>query len=65
MSDIQMTDPVKRAVIWISEEIRESPCKSMTAVLDEAAMRFNLGPQDWRFLRRFFEQNDPSEQKTF
>lgn len=60
-----MTDPVKRAVIWVSEEIRENPCKSLTAVLDEAAMRFNLGPQDWDFLRRFFKQNDSSEHKAF
>lgn len=60
--DIIMTEPVKRAVVWISEELRESPGKSLTVLLDEAAMRYNLGPQDWGFLRRFFEQNDSSGQ---
>ncbi|HDQ39923.1 MAG TPA: hypothetical protein ENN39_02680 [Desulfonatronum sp.] len=64
MTDMIMTDPVKRAVVWISEELRETPKKSLTVLLDEAAARFNLGPQDWSFLRRFFEQNDIQEQKS-
>lgn len=64
MKNMIMTEPVKRAVIWISEEKRDAPEKSLTTLLDEAAMRFNLGPQDWSFLRRFFEQTTSPEQET-
>ncbi len=64
MKDMIMTEPVKRAVMWISDEMRETPEKSLTILLDDAAARFNLGPQDWGFLRRFFEQNDSVERKT-
>lgn len=64
MKDMLMTEPVKRAVVWITEELRDAPEKSLTVLLDEAAMRFNLGPQDWGFLRRFFEQKESSEQKA-
>jgi hypothetical protein len=63
MNNILMTEPVKRAVIWISEELRDAPDKSLTALLDEAARRFNLGPQDWDFLRRFFADAS-TEQKS-
>ncbi len=59
-----MTDPVKQAVTWISEEMRDAPEKNLTSLLDAAASRFNLGPQDWEFLRRFFEKNDPAEHET-
>lgn len=64
MKDMLMTEPVKRAVVWISEERRDAPDRSLTSLLDEAAMRFNLGPQDWGFLRRLFEKNESSHQDT-
>lgn len=61
MKDMILTDPVKRAVVWVSEEQRETPEKKLTQLLDEAATRFNLGPQDWNFLHRFFEQNESTK----
>ncbi|SDB23188.1 hypothetical protein SAMN05660653_01137 [Desulfonatronum thiosulfatophilum] len=60
MSDVKMTEPIKQAVSWIDTERRES-AKSMTMLLDEAATRFNLGPQDWQFLRRLFVDSDSVE----
>lgn len=64
MKNMIMTDPLKRAVAWISEEMRDAPEKTLTSLLDSAASRFNLGPQDWDFLRRFFEKTDPGERET-
>lgn len=64
MKNMLMTEPVKRAVVWISEERRDAPDKSLTALLDEAAMRFNLGPKDWEFLHRFFEKNESLNRDT-
>jgi hypothetical protein len=63
MNNVKMTEPIKRAVAWIAEERLDKPTKSLTTLLDEAAMRFNLGPQDWQFLRRFFA-NDPSSEHS-
>ncbi|GAB6061031.1 hypothetical protein [Desulfonatronum parangueonense] len=60
MNDIKMTEPVRQAVSWIDTEHRHSS-KPMTTLLDEAAMRFNLGPQDWQFLRRLFIDNESLE----
>ena len=61
MNEIKMTEPIKRAVAWIDEARREQPAKPMASLLAEAAMRFNLGPQDGQFLERFFMDNKSSE----
>lgn len=64
MKNMIMTEPVKQAVLWISEEMRDAPEKNLTCLLDAAASRFNLGPQDWEFLRRFFETTNFAEHET-
>lgn len=64
MKNLIMTDPVKQAVLWISEEMRDAPEKNPASLLDAAASRFNLGPRDWEFLRRFFETNNSAEHET-
>lgn len=46
----------RRAVQWINDELREEPQKKLSGLIDEAGMRFNLGPQDAEFLRKFFEK---------
>lgn len=48
----------KKAVAWISDQLRETG-KPLAGLVEEAAMRFNLGPKDCEFLQRFFaEQRD-------
>ncbi len=64
MNDIKMTEPIKHAVAWIADERRDHPTKNLTSILDEAAMRFNLGPQDWQFLHRFFKNDGSSETRS-
>lgn len=61
MSEIKMTDPVKRAVSWIDEIRREHPDRPFSSILAEAGMRFNLGPRDSRFLERFFQSGTLAE----
>lgn len=61
MNEIKMTEPIKRAVGWIDEMRRDQPARPMASLLAEAAMRFNLGPQDGLFLERFFMDNKSSE----
>lgn len=46
----------RRAVQWINDEKRERPRASLSSLVDEAGMRFNLGPQDCKFLLDFFKE---------
>jgi len=42
----------RKAVAWISEQ--QTAGKTLAAVLEEAGLRFNLGPKEQEFLREFF-----------
>ncbi|MFW5487493.1 MAG: hypothetical protein ACNI3A_03580 [Desulfovibrio sp.] len=44
----------KKAIEWISEGLKEG--KPLAKLLDEGAMRFNLGPNDQEFLARFYKE---------
>lgn len=50
----------RKAIDWISCGLRDG--KSLRKLIDEAAMRFNLGPLDAQFLERFYK-NDLRKQK--
>ena len=47
---------MRRAVKWIDEQRAETG-KSVTALLDMAALRFNLSPNDATFLENFFKEH--------
>lgn len=47
----------KKALVWICEA-KEDSDKPLDALIEEAAMRFNLGPADVEFLLRFFKEKD-------
>lgn len=47
----------RRAITWISEKLREKGAPPLVTILNEAGMRFNLGPKDMEFLERFFKEN--------
>jgi hypothetical protein len=45
----------RKAVAWIDEKRRESDTP-LAKLLEEASMRFNLGPGDCEFLQRFYAE---------
>lgn len=45
---------LKRAVAYVNDARQDSPDKHLSAILDEAAMRFNLSPADGEALQRLF-----------
>lgn len=47
----------RRAVAWIDEQLRETD-KPLSKLLEEASMRFNLGPSDCEFLQRFYTEDN-------
>ena len=51
----------RRAVAWISEQ--QASGKPLSAALEEAGVRFNLGPMDQEFLRGFFADSGKENAK--
>jgi hypothetical protein len=52
---------LRRATQWITEA-RAERGKPVAALIDEAAMKFNLGPKDAEFLNRFFKEHPADNQ---
>ena len=44
--------PIKQAVRWIDDRLRDDPRTDRTRLLDDAARRFDLSPLDAEFLLR-------------
>ena len=44
--------PIKQAVAWIEEKLREHPAADRVKLVDEASRRFDLTPLDTDFLIR-------------
>jgi hypothetical protein len=44
--------PIKQAVNWIDDQLRDRPGTDRMALVDEAARRFDLSPLDAEFLLR-------------
>ncbi|BDQ36164.1 hypothetical protein SYK_05240 [Pseudodesulfovibrio nedwellii] len=48
---------MRKAVAWISGKIKNNPDSKFVALVEKAAVRFNLSPKDVEFLQRFFKKN--------
>ena len=44
--------PIKQAVKWIDEQLRDNPKADRTRLIDDAGRRFDLTPLDSEFLLR-------------
>lgn len=44
--------PIKRAIKWIDDQLRENPAADRARLVDEASRRFDLTPLDADFLWR-------------
>jgi hypothetical protein len=44
--------PIKQAVKWLDDQLRERPTADRVQLIDEAARRFDLSPLDADFLLR-------------
>jgi len=44
--------PIRLAVKWIDERLRDDPAADRTKLVDEASQRFDLSPLDADFLSR-------------
>lgn len=56
MAVISPSAKVQEAAKFINEELNVNPDKSLSSLLDEAGMRFNLTPLDAESLQRIFSK---------
>lgn len=54
-------EKLRRAVRWVSDRRREAPDGSLAPILSEAALRFDLTPQESEFLLEFFRQGGDAD----
>jgi hypothetical protein len=51
--------PIKQAVTWIDERLRDDPRVDRVKLVDEASRRFDLSPLDADFLFRHLAERAP------
>ena len=62
MSSILPTgELVRKAAAFVAETRKEAPTRSLTSILDEAGMRFNLTPLDSEALYRLFPDSPQAD----
>ena len=49
---------VRKAVKWISGEMKEDENRKLSLLIQEASIRFNLSPKDEEFLYCFYEESN-------
>ena len=56
--------PIKQAVKWIDEQLRDNPKADRIKLLDEASRRFDLTPLDSDFLLRHLAERAKAQEKS-
>jgi hypothetical protein len=58
------SDKVKKALLWMSDELFNSPQKKRATVLREAEIRFDLSPAECEFLTKNFSGAAPGSSRS-
>ena len=55
-------ETLARALDWVNKRLRESPPMDKLKAIDEASIRFDLGPmdQEWLIRRLTRDKNEPT-----
>jgi len=51
-------EDLRKATRWISHERLDKPGASLSRLIEEACVKFDLAPKDAEFLMRFFTQKE-------
>jgi hypothetical protein len=54
-------EQLRRAIKWISDERTENPGASLSKLINEACLKFDLAPKDAESLMRFLTEKGPGE----
>lgn len=49
-------EDLRKATRWISDERLNKPAASLSRLIEQACVKFDLAPKDAEFLMRFFTQ---------
>ncbi len=52
---IPENEQIRKAVKWISAQLQENPAANKLPLINEAAIRFDLSPQETQFLYNFYQ----------
>ncbi len=63
MSVIPPGEQLRRALDWITDQRRADPSRPVLAIVDEAAARFNLAPNQEQFLVEMILEAKKSERE--
>ena len=61
MSILPEGESIRRAVKWISDERIENPGASVSKLVGEACLKFDLAPKDAEFLMNFLAEKRSAE----
>jgi len=50
------SEALRRAIKWISEQLKENDQRNPRKLLQDAALRFNLSPKDTQFIYQFYNK---------
>ncbi|MDQ7787178.1 MAG: hypothetical protein RDU01_06180 [Thermodesulfovibrionales bacterium] len=56
MSILPEGESIRRAVKWLSDERIDNPGASLSKLIGEACLKFDLPPKDAEFLMNFFSE---------
>lgn len=62
MSVLPEGEQLRRAVRWISSERQERASETLTKLIQEACIKFDLSPSDTEFLMNFFSEKKSEKQ---
>jgi len=54
---IPENEKIRKAVKWISAQLQENPAANKSRLINEAAIRFDLNPQETQFLINFYQDS--------
>ena len=54
-------EDIRKAVKWISENLKEDPEQSVKKLINEAILHFDLSPGDSEFLMNFYKEGKKEE----
>jgi hypothetical protein len=60
-STLSAGSPIQKAAAYVAETRQLDPSRSLSSILDEAGMRFNLTPLDSEALNRLFSDSPKAD----
>ncbi len=61
MSILPEGEQLRKAIKWLSDERLDNPGVSLSSLIGDACLKFDLPPKDAEFLMRFFTEKGTGE----